>query len=659
MALTGVDPAAPPGPRPAGPPSARPGRASAREPATRRRPAAAPAARRRPAAAARSTTSALEQLHGRQPAGVGQLGQRGRQRDPGRDPDRGLQRRRHHDRQPDVLGDPQAGAHAAERLHLEHGDVGGLEVAHPVGVGGPADRLVGGDRHVDRRGVRAARSSTLGARLLDVLQPAGGAVEHARSPRPRCRRPRAPLASTRIRPSGPSASRTASSRAWSSARVWPGSATLTLAVRQPPRSTIACACSGPTAGTVTLTGTASRSGAGQSPAAASSAQRSQGSATSASYSRNGLHSPQPGRAADQHALADGDAAEPGAHRQLTRPSRQALAGASRSGLPLGSSGISSSTTSCRGAHERGCVSADPGPGLVERRASPTTNATSRLPHSSSGTPSTSAAATAGCSRSRAATAGRGHVDAAADHHVVDPAEHVQPAVLVEPAGVGGQEPAVDQHLGGQLGVAVVPVEERRPGDPDPAVGVERERDAVERVAVVDAAAGGLGRAVRRDHAHAGVLGRARRSAGSIGPPPSSTVWKRAQRVGVGRRAAGAAGSAPARRTGPRRRRAASRTTRAPRAAPARGRRPASGRRPARPRRTTPAARAASGRTPPSRRALACDRGEHGVARQHAPASGAPVEPDVSTTHGSGSSAASQPQRVDGSAVGPRNSRDRR
>ena len=54
--------------------------------------------------------------------------------------------------------------------------------------------------------------------------------------------------------------------------------------------------------------------------------------------------------------------------------------------------------------------------------------------------------TAGCSRSRAATAGGGHVDAAADHHVVDAAEHVQPAVLVEPAGVGGQEPAVDQHL---------------------------------------------------------------------------------------------------------------------------------------------------------------------------------------------------------------------
>ena len=102
-----------------------------------------------------------------------------------------------------------------------------------------------------------------------------------------------PLTSMRTRPSGPSASRTASSRAWSSAGVCPGSATLTLAVRQPPRVTTACASSGPTAGTVTLTGTEARTGAGQSPAAASSAQRSHGAATPASYSRNGLNSPHP------------------------------------------------------------------------------------------------------------------------------------------------------------------------------------------------------------------------------------------------------------------------------------------------------------------------------------------------------------------------------
>ncbi len=110
-----------------------------------------------------------------------------------------------------------------------------------------------------------------------------------------------------------------------------------------------------------------------------------------------------------------------------------------------------------------------------------------------------ASATAGCRRSRRRDGRCGHVDAAADHHVVDPAEHGQPAVLVEPAGVGGQEPAVHQRLGGQLRVTVVPVEQRRPGDPDPALGADRDRHPVQRHPVVDAAAGGLRRAVRRHH----------------------------------------------------------------------------------------------------------------------------------------------------------------
>ena len=91
----------------------------------------------------------------------------------------------------------------------------------------------------------------------------------------------------------------------------------------------------------------------------------------------------------------------------------------------------------------------------------------------------------------------------------------------------------------------------------------------------------------------------------------------ARRPRPGRRAAGAAGSAPARRTRARRDRRRP-TSRAPRAAPARARRPASGRPPARPRRTTPAARAATGPDPPSRRSVACDRGEHRPPREHHP-----------------------------------------
>ena len=81
----------------------------------------------------------------------------------------------------------------------------------------------------------------------------------------------AALASTRIAPDGPSASRTASTRARSRTCDWPGSATFTFAVRQPDAVTIACARSASTAGTVTLTGTESRSGAGQPSTAASSA----------------------------------------------------------------------------------------------------------------------------------------------------------------------------------------------------------------------------------------------------------------------------------------------------------------------------------------------------------------------------------------------------
>jgi hypothetical protein len=103
----------------------------------------------------------------------------------------------------------------------------------------------------------------------------------------------APFASTRIAPPLPSASRTASTRATSSARDWPRSATLTLAVRHPDAVTSACAAAGPTAGTVTLTGTWSRTGAGQPSAAASSAHASQRAHSLGPYSANGENSPHP------------------------------------------------------------------------------------------------------------------------------------------------------------------------------------------------------------------------------------------------------------------------------------------------------------------------------------------------------------------------------
>ena len=114
-----------------------------------------------------------------------------------------------------------------------------------------------------------------------------------RSMRAACPVGQPPLASTRIRPDGPSASRTASTRSMSAPSACPRSATLTLAVRHPEAATIRIACSGPTAGTVTFTGIRSRTGAGHSPAADSSALASQRAHSRGPYSANGENSPHP------------------------------------------------------------------------------------------------------------------------------------------------------------------------------------------------------------------------------------------------------------------------------------------------------------------------------------------------------------------------------
>ena len=108
-----------------------------------------------------------------------------------------------------------------------------------------------------------------------------------------CPTSHAPLASTRIRPAGPRARRTAATLAMSASAGWPRSATFTLAVRQPEAETIACAAAGPTAGTVTFTGTRSRTGAGQPSVAASTAQASQRALSFGPYSANGENSAHP------------------------------------------------------------------------------------------------------------------------------------------------------------------------------------------------------------------------------------------------------------------------------------------------------------------------------------------------------------------------------
>ena len=112
---------------------------------------------------------ARERAEGRQTARVRQLRERGGERDARRDADRRLHHRAHDRGHARRLGDRERGAHAAERLLLEHDHVGGVERAQPAGVVERADALVGRDRHVDPttdpRQVVERRD-----RLLDVLE---------------------------------------------------------------------------------------------------------------------------------------------------------------------------------------------------------------------------------------------------------------------------------------------------------------------------------------------------------------------------------------------------------------------------------------------------------------------------------------------------------
>ena len=186
-AVTSDDPAARPRPRPSGGASAPPARA--RRPAASSR-AGSTAGRRTGRApstgsSGSATTSSVSSCTVASPQACGSSGQRRREREPGGDADARLDRAGDHDRQADVLGDPQAGAYAAQRLHLQYGDVGRLEVAHPVGVGGPADRLVRGDRHrrPDAGPGPGPRPRRPAARRTPVPRPPAPAPGSARPPR--------------------------------------------------------------------------------------------------------------------------------------------------------------------------------------------------------------------------------------------------------------------------------------------------------------------------------------------------------------------------------------------------------------------------------------------------------------------------------------------
>jgi hypothetical protein len=85
----------------------------------------------------------------REPARVRQLGQCGRERDAGGDPDRRLAHRGDERRDPRRFGNLQRGPHTAERLDLENDNVGGFERGKAAGIIERADALVGGDGYVD------------------------------------------------------------------------------------------------------------------------------------------------------------------------------------------------------------------------------------------------------------------------------------------------------------------------------------------------------------------------------------------------------------------------------------------------------------------------------------------------------------------------------
>ena len=98
------------------------------------------------------------------------------------------------------------------------------------------------------------------------------------------------------------------------------------------------------------------------------------------------------------------------------------------------------------------------------------------------------------------------VHSPADDDVVEPAEHLQTAVVVETTRVVGEVPPVDEDLGREPRIAVVAVEDRGTAQPDASVRPQCERHAVERHPVVDAATRGLRRSVGRHDADPRGLG---------------------------------------------------------------------------------------------------------------------------------------------------------
>ena len=93
-----------------------------------------------------------------------------------------------------------------------------------------------------------------------------------------------------------------------------------------------------------------------------------------------------------------------------------------------------------------------------RPGTSTTSALTVSPHFSSGTPMTAASATCGVRAERVLHLDRRDVLAPADDHVLLAVGDGEVALVVEAAAVAGVEPAVDDRVGGRLGLLPVALE---------------------------------------------------------------------------------------------------------------------------------------------------------------------------------------------------------
>ena len=217
---------------------------------------------------------------------------------------------------PASVDDPQRGVHAAERLRLDHQQVGGpgrgprragrrpCARSRRRRSGCPCTAPGRGSRRAPRRSRTAARhtpgraaaSAWMACSASSMFQP--------------------PLASMRTRPSGPRNARTAATRATSSARVCPRSATLTFTVRQPGKraSTVGTPAAS-TAGSVAFTGIAARRRRGRRLPAEVDCRGEPGGRLGVFVLEERRELGPALRPLDQHRFAFVDAAEPGGQRQ--------------------------------------------------------------------------------------------------------------------------------------------------------------------------------------------------------------------------------------------------------------------------------------------------------------------------------------------------------